>query len=267
MSAHLLVKDERRDARIDGAATFRTARDNARTIKERREAAQINEHMGTVPSCSPVLTADFNLWAPTYTGPKFNVIHCDFPYGINAQASGVHPSYYDDSPETFLTLCKTLAVYLDNFCAADAHMIFWFGTSQYSQTWENLKLLDGFQFDEVPLIWHKPTGIAPDPGRRPRRVYETAFFGWRGNARITHVQDNLYAATSANIAHAHEKPQEMLEYFFSMFVDGGSRLLDPTCGSGSALRAAKAAGAGTVLGLEQDEGFAEGAIYSLKGGK
>jgi hypothetical protein len=34
---------------------------------------------------SPIQIADFNTWAPAYTGPKFNVIHCDFPYGINSQ--------------------------------------------------------------------------------------------------------------------------------------------------------------------------------------
>jgi len=47
----------------------------------------------------------------------------------------------------------------------------------------------------------------------------------------------------------------MLRHFFQMFVDNGTRMLDPTCGSGSALRAAVSAGAENVLGLEMDKEY------------
>ena len=50
-----------------------------------------------------------------------------------------------------------------------------------------------------------------------------------------------------------EKSQAMLEHFMRMVVDEGTRMLDPTCGSGSALRAADRLGAREVLGLERDE--------------
>jgi len=43
-----------------------------------------------------------------------------------------------------------------------------------------------------------------------------------------------------------------------MFVDENTTLLDPTCGSGSALRAAESLGARHVLGLEKDEEYAKG---------
>jgi hypothetical protein len=52
----------------------------------------------------PIITADFTEWAPTYTGPKFNFIHCDFPYGINTdkrqQGNIIDVQVgYDDGPE------------------------------------------------------------------------------------------------------------------------------------------------------------------------
>jgi len=52
----------------------------------------------------------------------------------------------------------------------------------------------------------------------------------------------------------------MLRHFMEMFVDENTTLLDPTCGSASALRAAESLGARHVLGLEKDEEYAKGAI-------
>ena len=53
-----------------------------------------------------------------------------------------------------------------------------------------------------------------------------------------------------------EKPEPMLRHFFGMLVDENTVLLDPTCGSGSALRAANSLGARFVLGLERNAEFA-----------
>jgi predicted RNA methylase len=49
-----------------------------------------------------------------------------------------------------------------------------------------------------------------------------------------------------------------------MFVDEGTRLLDPTCGSGAALRAAEDLGAQMVLGLERDPEHASAAKSALR---
>jgi len=52
-----------------------------------------------------ILTEDFNSWAPTYQGPRFNFLHVDFPWGVGADKFGqssapVHGDY-DDRPEVF----------------------------------------------------------------------------------------------------------------------------------------------------------------------
>jgi DNA modification methylase len=52
----------------------------------------------------------------------------------------------------------------------------------------------------------------------------------------------------------------MLEHFFRMLVDENTRLLDPTCGSGSALRAARSLGAKDYLGIEANPDFAREAV-------
>ena len=57
-----------------------------------------------------------------------------------------------------------------------------------------------------------------------------------------------------------EKSLAMLSHFFRMLVDDSTRMIDPTCGSGNAVKAAANAGASFVLGLERDPTFYENAI-------
>lgn len=276
VSAHIIFEEKRDHPVVQQAARnggFKTGYNAAVRVREREKA---DELIHTVPPDdathqSPILTANFNEWAPIYTGPKFNLIHCDFPYGIDAHKSANQksslPVGYTDTEETHWTLFKTLSIHLDRFCAESAHLIFWFSPTLHCQTWEMLKLLDGFKFEEHPLIWIRGEneGIAPDPSRRPRRIYETAFFGWRGDRKILRVKANAITANVERERHPHEKSQRALEHFFAMCVDEHTRLLDPTCGSGSALRAARALGATTVLGLEQNEEYAEIARRALVG--
>jgi DNA modification methylase len=59
--------------------------------------------------------------------------------------------------------------------------------------------------------------------------------------------------------------EPMLRHFFRMFVDDSTSMLDPTCGSGTALRAANELDAAHVLGLEINPEFAEDAELLLAG--
>jgi DNA modification methylase len=70
--------------------------------------------------------------------------------------------------------------------------------------------------------------------------------------------------TAKSEDHLSVKPEPMLQYFFGMFVDENTRMLDPTCGSGTALRAAEKLDAAYVLGIEKDKEFAERAKFVLE---
>jgi hypothetical protein len=265
---HIEVKEERKKTpKVNEEKTFREAIKTTHGIKAKRAQDELYTHAGTVPGYiqSPIINIDFIDWSESYDGPKFNLLHCDFPYGINSQDSGQNPSGYSDTPETYFQLLKALSINLDNFCSPSAHMIFWFSPKYYCQTWELLKLLDDFKFDELPLIWVRDDqkGIVPDRHKRPRRIYETAFFGWRGDRSLIRVKNNAFVGPSPSGDHAHEKSQDALEYFFEMVVDGNTTILDPTCGSGSALRAAKRLGAKQMLGLEINKEFADDALRTL----
>lgn len=215
-----------------------------------------------------ILNEDFAEWAAEYTGPKFNLIQCDFPYGVgmhkSEQSSGAAHGAYLDTPDVYWALVDTLLAHLDNFCEESAHLIFWFSMDYYTETFE--RLATRFRVNPFPLVWHKSdgAGILPDPNRGPRRTYETAFFASRGDRKIVRAVSNSIGAGLAKGRHMSEKPQEVLRHFFRMVVDEHSTVLDPTCGSGSAIRAAAAMGASRYLGLEINPDFAEIADEALR---
>jgi ParB/RepB/Spo0J family partition protein len=215
-----------------------------------------------------IIRGDFIEWAPNYNGPRFNFLHCDPPYGDDSQESGQgaqHLGHYDDSLEAYRAFCDALERNIDRICTESAHIMFWCSPERYTETAEFLKRL-GFKIDGPPLIWNKNNGIAPDLQRRPRRVYEWAIFGWRGDRKLAArgAQHNLFTySLSQDRIHKHEKPQAMLTYFFGMIVDETTLMLDPTCGSGTSIRAAMTLGAAATLGIEKDALFAEDAQRAL----
>lgn len=254
--------------RVLEAKVFSVANGITRRANERRQADEkILLDIATEappPPESPIINADFKEWVRTYRGTPFNFIHCDFPYGINAdkfnQAGGDAFGAYEDKPETYFSLIDTLIENKEKLMGESCHLIFWFSMKFYSETLEILR--QHFWVDPYPLIWHKTDnkGTLPDPERGPRRVYEVGFLCSHGDRKIISAKANTFGAPTVRLGeHMSEKSEDMLKHFFGMVVDGNTRMLDPTCGSGSALRAADALGAGSVLGLELNPEFAEAA--------
>jgi DNA modification methylase len=109
-------------------------------------------------------------------------------------------------------------------------------------------------------------GIMSDALRRPRNIYEAALIMSTEDRHIVKPTSNAYGCPTAKESgsiHTNEKPEVMLKYFLSMFVDSRSRVFDPTCGSGSSIRAAESLGAEAALGLEFNPEFAERAQKKL----
>lgn len=283
LSAKLLVADEiiSGNDRIANAEKFSVARNLVRRVAERKRTTElysVTKTLFTQPSTTdeevpeekpkpipPLINEDFHEWAAAYTGQRFNLIHCDFPYGINVADSPRQNSaiqeHYEDSKDVYFHLLETLAMSMSNVVADSAHLIFWFSMDYYEITRERLGHM-GWKVNPFPLIWHKSdnAGIAPDPQRTPRRTYETAFFASRGDRLLTQAgaKSNSFAwpgKKGPDGIHLSEKPVQMLQHFMSMICDDYSFVLDPTCGSGNALKAATKLGASRVLGIEKSKEF------------
>lgn len=206
-----------------------------------------------------VACEDFHEWAASYSGPRFHFLHLDPPYGIEHQDSkqGSATSFetYEDSPETYFRFLRTLLNHQDRLFSSKAHIMIWFAMKHYEQTLAMLRHnLGDSRVQTSPLIWHKSdaTGIVPDVTREPRRVYETALILSVGDRRIVRVVNNLYAhpVNKQDARHLSEKPEAMLRYFFQMFIDQQTRVLDPCCGAGSSLAAAVSLNAEAIFGID-----------------
>jgi DNA modification methylase len=81
--------------------------------------------------------------------------------------------------------------------------------------------------------------------------------------KTVQVISDLYSAPTAKEEHQSTKPEPMLRNFFRAFVDNTSRVFDPTCGSGTALRAAESLNAEHVLGVELNEDNYDSAVTQL----
>lgn len=230
---------------------------------------------GPVGAKSPVKVADvicgsFLDWAPSYSGPKFNLIHCDFPYGVNlftgAKFTPADAGTYDDSKDVYFALLECFVKNLDNFASLSSHFIFWFSMEHYDATRQMFRnFAPSIEWVRDPLIWGKTdnAGIAKDMRRHPRHTYENALFGYRGKRMTVQQKADFYPGPTDRTLHPSAKPIPMLKHFFSMLVDENTEMLDPTCGAGSSLCAADALGAKRVFGMDLDPEHAKVAQTQL----
>lgn len=244
-------------------------------------------HLKVAPKPKPVpapvypesiLHTSFLDWAPKYEGQKFNLIHCDFPYGVDLfsgpQGRGAELGEsgrvgYKDTPDVYWELVRSLCSNLNRVMSASAHLMFWL-SADYRIISETIKLFNelapSLVFQKFPLIWSKSdnAGIASDSRMGPRHTYEACLMATRGSRQIAKVKSDAYHSPTNKDLHPSTKPEPMLRHFMEMLVDESTTLLDPTCGSGASLRAAESLGAKQVLGLEIDKQFVDPARLALK---
>jgi ParB/RepB/Spo0J family partition protein len=274
------TKEERTQALLANLGTQKLAGEtveeidkNIEGIKQGKIAAAALEAQRRVEIVSDlVVNADFLEWAATYTGPKFDVLHIDFPYGkgysgARTRRTGkaqVNPVYADD-PDIYLGLVEGFLAVQDRIAFPAAHCLFWFDMSYYQWTIDQFTAAGWNLVQPYPFIWSKGySGIASDTKRRPRHVYETALLFVRGDRKIVKLDKDHLDCPIDEKLHLNQKPLIMLRHLLGMYVDEHTAVLDPTCGSGSALAAAKQLNAARVLGVELDPNNADVAKFMLQ---
>lgn len=218
------------------------------------------DNSASVPA-SGLINTDFTTWAPQYAGEPFNFIHCDFPYGISFNTGGYTSTVenkvrgeYDDNEDVYWSLLNILR---DNshLIAPQAHIMFWFSQNLRRQTEDFFTSIGGV-VQPFLMVWHCPEsqGIVPDPQRYGRRTYETAMLVTFGDRKIVAPRNLSVSASreSTTRIHRSQKPLQVLEHFFGMFIDSSSIVLDPTAGSGTSIIVANRLSAKKVIGVEKD---------------
>lgn len=248
----------------------------ARNLVYRKESRQLANLLDDVLSVEnerkpvseqpedPIICASFLEIADTYSGPKFNLIHCDFPYGVNMDKNALQDTRvdferYDDSADLYWKLVSALVHNIERLASPECHIMFWYSMKFHEETKAALSQIG--KVNPFPLIWGKSdnTGLLPDPQRGPRQIYETALLVSRGDRKIVRAVSNAFwhPANKDAAEHLSEKPVNVLLHFFPMLVDESTKLLDPTAGSGTSLIAAKKLGAQYTRGYEINQGFCD----------
>lgn len=244
-----------------------------KAIKEGRQAEALLVAQRKLELASDIIiNADFLEWAESYDGPKFDVLHIDFPYGKNYSGARTRRTgkthiapIYSDDPDIYRGLVEGLLNLQDKIAFSAAHCLFWFDMSYYNWTIDQFEAAGWQLVQPYPFIWSKGyQGIAADTSRRPRHTYETALMFSRGDRKIVKIDKDVLDCPLDEKLHLNQKPVAMLKHFLRMFVDEHTAVLDPTCGSGSALAAAKQLGASRVLGIELDSANADVAKFLLQ---
>jgi ParB/RepB/Spo0J family partition protein len=243
-----------------GVPLLEAARQAGEFLKQRKESAPA-EHL----PASQIINAEFGAWAATYDGIPFDVIHCDFPYGkgyaganTSQQAEHSQP-IYDDREDVLWQLLYKFFEHQERLCAPQAHCLFWFDMRHYSKIITLFGENDWRLSAPHPLIWTKGNAGAPGDIRRAyRHCYENALLFSRGDRSIVKmVQDHFACPLDEDKLHLSQKPVPMLRHFLSGVCDENTRLLDPTCGSGSSIAAANQLQLDYAIGIELDPHNAE----------
>jgi DNA modification methylase len=150
-------------------------------------------------------------------------------------------------------LLETLLTWQDKLALPVAHMMFWFDMQFYGGLIESITNAGWKLVRPHPLIWHKPyQGVASDTKRAFRHCYETALLFSRGDRKLVKLDQDVFVGRKEETLHINQKSNEMLLQFLGALVDENTAVFDPTCGSGSALAAARSLGSPRVLGIELD---------------
>lgn len=209
-----------------------------------------------------IINDDFISWAKSYNGKPFNLIHLDFPYGINhdrsRQGNTATFGTYEDSEDIYKTLVDALLENQDHLISESAHCICWL--SLRFLEWTKKRFAEaGWDCHLQPFIWHKSDnkGILADTMCGMRNVGEYALLLNRGRRPVIKNISNIFPHPTTKRFHASEKPLPVLEQLFSALCDEHSRVLDPTCGSGTSIQTALKFNAEEALGIELDADFAQ----------
>jgi DNA modification methylase/ParB-like chromosome segregation protein Spo0J len=208
---------------------------------------------------------------PTLQPGLVDLIIADPPFGIGADSGGfrqrtIHHHNYEDTPETARILAQ--AIILEGFRVTKQMANLWmFCDIDMFQTLKEMCQRAGWTPFRTPVVWMKShsEGMAPWQSKGPRRTYELLLYATKGQRGLITSPVDIFDCSRVSRAertHGAEKPTELLEQIIECSTLPGDFVLDPCCGSGSSLVAARDTKR-TGLGIEKDETFYNTAMSNL----
>lgn len=198
---------------------------------------------------------------PKLDSGLFDTILADPPYGINVNSGGfrsrtVHHHNYDDSPDAAKQILQTIISEGFRVCKSRANMFIFCDIDLFGWL-KDASARAGWEPFRTPITWGKSDseGMAPWGREGFRRTTEWIFFARKGQKGLFHppidyLRHNRVSRDERE--YGPEKPLPLLKELLAASTLPGDYVLDPCCGSGSTLIAAKSLKMRS-LGIESDE--------------
>lgn len=178
------------------------------------------------------------------------LVEVDPPYGIDLQsvkkgdAAGIS-DYNEIDKSNYVFFLNALCQKINAVTPENTRVIFWFGIEWYAEVKRALEE-SGFQVDNIPGIWAKPSGQTASPDTYLARCYETFFIAWKGKPPIRNRGRanifNFNGVAAAKKYHPTQRPIELIQELLLTFAYPGGVVLCPFLGSGTTIRAAYTCG-------------------------
>lgn len=198
---------------------------------------------------------------PKLDSSTFDTICSDPPYGIGVNTAGfrertVHHHNYDDSPDTVRALLSCILTEGFRVCKPRANLLL-FCDIDFFGWLKDAASRAGWDPFRTPITWVKSDseGMAPWGREGFRRTTEWIFFARKGQKGLIHSPVDVIRHNRVGRAereYGAEKPEPLLRELLSASTLPGDYILDPCCGSGSTLAAARSLNM-RALGIELDE--------------
>lgn len=226
--------------------------------------------MPSVPEIE-IRNADCRELLPQLADNLADLILVDPPYGINAGSAGfrertVHHHNYEDTPESAREIAQ--AIIFEGFRITKPRAnLFMFCDIDLFPVIKEMAGRVGWKVFRTPLTWLKSEseGLAPWGGKGPRRTCEWLMYATKGERfLISSPVDvlNVKRVPRKERIHAAQKPVELLRKLIECSTLPGDFVLDPCCGSGSTLVAARESRR-RGMGIEFDKDFFNTAMANV----
>jgi DNA modification methylase len=233
------------------------------------ESELIRRRLNVTPPSSQLISVrhgDLTLILPMLDAGQFDLIIADPPYGIKADSAGfrgrtVHHHNYSDTPELAKDILRVIIT--EGFRVTQNRAnLFIFGDIDLFPTFKDSASRLGWTPFRTPITWVKSwtEGLAPWGEAGPRRTTEWIFYATKGQRGLHQSPPDILdfrRVPRHERVYGAEKPLDLMKQLIEVGSMPGDFILDPCCGAGSTLAAARSLKR-RALGIEIDE-----AAYNL----
>lgn len=194
-----------------------------------------------------------------YSGPRFDVLLTDPPYGMGADSFGnsggklvaIDHTYKDDYDHWKALMAEWVPL-VTGVMKEDAHGYIFCDIDRFHEL-RTLFAAAGWKVFRTPFIVHKiGSGRVPIPDFGPRRSWECLLYVYRGGKRVSYIAPDVIAVQGDdNVGHGAQKPVALFQNLLARSVSPGDRTLDTFGGTGPLLEAADTLKCTAVV-VEQD---------------